>query len=91
MVDSQNLAPDPYVFLALAAGGSQNLGLMTSVTNVVSRHAAVTASSAFTVQSVSDGRFVLGIGRGDSALAHIGHSPARLAWFEQYLQNVTAY
>jgi len=91
MVDSQNLAPDPYVFLTLAAGGSTDLGLMTSVTNVVSRHAAVTAGSAFTVQSLSRGRFVLGIGRGDSALAHIGHSPGRLAWFEQYLESVCAY
>lgn len=91
MVDSQNLAPDPYVFLTLAAGGSQHLGLMTSVTNVVTRHAAVTASSAYTVQSLSGGRFVLGIGRGDSALAHIGHSPARLAWFEQYLAAVCSY
>jgi len=91
MVDSQNLAPDPYVFLTLAATGSTNLGLMTSVTNVVTRHAAVTAGSALTVQSLSGGRFVLGIGRGDSALAHIGHSPGRLAWFEQYLESVCAY
>ena len=34
---------------------------------------------------------VLGIGRGDSALAHLGHAPARLGWFEQYLINLQAY
>lgn len=91
MVDSQNLATDPYVFLALAAQTTQSLKLMTSVTNVVTRHAAVTASSALTLQLVSRGRFVLGVGRGDSALAHIGRAPARLPWFEQYLATVRAY
>ena len=91
MVDSQNLAPDPYVFLALAATATDHLQLMTGVTNVVTRHPAVTASSAFTLQAVSEGRFTLGIGRGDSALAHVGRSPARLAWFEQYLAAVCGY
>ena len=91
MVDSQNLAPDPYVFLALAAATTDRLQLMTAVTNVVTRHPAVTASSAFTLQAVSDGRFTLGIGRGDSALAHVGRSPSRLAWFEQYLAAVCGY
>lgn len=91
MVDSQNLAPDPYVFLSLAATSTDRLQLMTSVTNVVTRHPAVTASSALSVQDVSGGRFVLGIGRGDSALAHIGRSPSRLAWFEQYLAAVCGY
>lgn len=90
-VDSQNLASDPYVVLAMAAVATERLGVMTSVTNVVTRHAAVTASSALTLQSVSGGRFVLGIGRGDSALAHIGRAPARLTWFEQYLKNVRAF
>ncbi len=91
MVDSQNLAPDPYVFLTLGALGSEHLGVQTSVTNVVTRHAAATATAALSVQSVSRGRFVLGIGRGDSALAHIGRSPAKLAWFERYLESVCGY
>ena len=34
---------------------------------------------------------VLGIGRGDSALAHLGRAPARLRWFETYLKQVQAY
>jgi 5,10-methylenetetrahydromethanopterin reductase len=90
-VDSQNLSGDPYVFLALAATASEKLGLMTSVTNPVTRHAAVTATSALTVQKLSRGRMVLGIGRGDSALAYLGRAPARLNWFEQYLINVQTY
>lgn len=91
VVDSQNLSGDPYVSLAMAGAGTSRLGLMTSVSNPVTRHAAATACSALSVQKVSRGRMVLGIGRGDSALAHLGHAPARLAWFEQYLEHVQRY
>jgi 5,10-methylenetetrahydromethanopterin reductase len=90
-VDSQNLSGDPYVFLALAATSTNKLGLMTSVTNPVTRHAAVTATSAMTVQKLSGGRMILGIGRGDSALAYLGRAPARLKWFERYLVNLKTY
>ena len=33
----------------------------------------------------------LGIGRGDSALAHLGRAPARLASFERYLRQLRIY
>ena len=91
VVDSQNLSGDPYVCLALAGSASDRLGLATSVTNPVTRHPAVTASSALTLQRLSKGRMVLGIGRGDSALAHLGRAPARLGWFEHYLTSLQAY
>lgn len=90
-VDSQNLATDPYVSLALAGQATERLGVMTSVTNTVTRAPAVTACAAMTVQNVSDGRMVLGIGRGDSALAHLGRAPARLKWFENYLIALQSY
>ena len=34
---------------------------------------------------------VIGIGRGDSALAYLGRAPARLKWFESYLKQLRAY
>jgi 5,10-methylenetetrahydromethanopterin reductase len=34
---------------------------------------------------------MLGIGRGDSALAHLGYAPAPLPVFEKYLQDLQAY
>ena len=89
--DSQSLTGDPYVCLALAATASDTLKLATSVTNPVTRHVSVTATSAFAVQRLSGGRMVLGIGRGDSALAHLGRAPARLGWFENYLEQLQAY
>jgi 5,10-methylenetetrahydromethanopterin reductase len=89
--DSQNIAADPYVELALAAAATSTLGLATAVTNPVTRHPAVTATAIATVQAESGGRAVLGIGRGDSALAHIGMAPAPVAVFERYVAQVQAY
>jgi 5,10-methylenetetrahydromethanopterin reductase len=91
VVDSQNLSGDPYVSLALAGAATTRIGLGTGVTNSVTRHAAATATAIASVNRVSNGRAVLGIGRGDSALAHLGRAPARLAQFERYLRQLQAY
>ncbi|MEI7874695.1 MAG: LLM class flavin-dependent oxidoreductase [Alphaproteobacteria bacterium] len=88
VVDSQNLSGDPYVSLALAATVTTRIGLGTGVTNSVTRHAAATATAIASVNRISNGRAVLGIGRGDSALAHLGRAPARLAQFERYLRHL---
>ena len=91
VVDSQNLAADPFVALAMAATATTTLKLGTGVSNGVTRTAAVLASCCATVNSVSRGRMVMGIGRGDSALAYIGRGPARLGSFERYLRHLQAY
>jgi len=91
VVDSQNLSGDPYVALAMAATATTRLGLGTGVTNNVTRHPAVTACSIASIQRLSGGRAVLGIGRGDSALAHLGRAPSRLAPFERHLRQLQAY
>jgi 5,10-methylenetetrahydromethanopterin reductase len=91
VVDSQNLSGDPYVSLALAATATTRIGLGTGVTNSVTRHAAATATAIASVDRISNGRAVLGIGRGDSALAHLGRAPARLASFERYLRHLQTY
>jgi 5,10-methylenetetrahydromethanopterin reductase len=91
VVDSQNLSGDSYVALALAAAASERIGLATGVTNPVTRHPAVTASAIASIQRISGGRAVLGIGRGDSALAHLGRAPARVAVLERYLIALQTY
>ena len=91
VVDSQNLSGDPYVALALAGAVTSRIGLGTGVTNNVTRHASVTACSITSVDRVSNGRAVLGIGRGDSALAHLGRAPSRLGPFERYLRHLQTY
>ncbi len=57
----------------------------------MTRHASVTACSIASVQRISNGRAYLGIGRGDSALAHLGRAPARLGSFERYLRHLRLY
>lgn len=51
----------------------------------------MTAASIATVQEESKGRAVLGIGRGDSALAYLGLAPAPLDSFARYLERVQGY
>ena len=91
VVDSQNLAGDPYVGLTLAAAATSALKLGTGVTNPATRHPAATAAAIASLQAVSDGRTVLGIGRGDSALAHLGAAPVPAELLEQYIVVVRAY
>ena len=91
IVDSQNLSGDPYVGLALAARETDRIRLATGVTNPFTRHPAVTAAAIATVQAESGGRAVLGIGRGDSALAYLGLAPAPVKVFERYLTEVQRY
>ena len=90
-VDSQNLAGDCYVALTVAAHRTTTLKLGTGVTNSYTRHPAVTASAIATIQAESGGRAYLGIGRGDSALAHLGMAPHAVAAFERYLRDVQGY
>ncbi len=91
VVDSQNLSGDSYVALAMAASVTERLGLGTGVTNNATRHPAVTASAIASIQKISGGRACLGIGRGDSALAHLGSAPARLRPFERYIEHLQTY
>ena len=89
--DSQNLSGDVYVALGLAAAATSRLGLGTGVTNPVTRHPAATASAIATIQILSGGRAVLGIGRGDSALFHLGQPPAPVSVFARYLERLQGY
>jgi 5,10-methylenetetrahydromethanopterin reductase len=91
LVDSQNLAGDCYVGLALAAKATTRLKLATGVTNPVTRHPAATAAAIAAVHAESAGRAVLGIGRGDSALAHLGYAPSAPAVFEHALARIQGY
>ena len=89
--DSQNLRMELWVALAIASKVTSRLKLGSNVTNPVTRHPAVTASAAATLQETSGGRVVLGVGRGDSALAYLGYGPVSLAQFGVFLQRLQAY
>jgi 5,10-methylenetetrahydromethanopterin reductase len=90
-MDSQSLAADPYVVLSALAVDSTRLLLGTSVTNPYTRHPAVTAAAMVSLQALSNGRAVLGIGRGDSSLAYLGRAPLGVDAFERCLLALQAY
>jgi 5,10-methylenetetrahydromethanopterin reductase len=89
-MDSQSLGADPYVMMGAWAAATTRLKLSTGVTNPMTRHPVVTAGAAASLQWVSKGRAVLGIGRGDSALAYLGHAPTGLAAFRRTLIDLQA-
>ena len=91
VVDSQNLSGDTFVALALAAKETTELLLGTGVTNPATRHPAACAAGIASVHVASGGRARLGIGRGDSALAHLGLAPATVADLGAYVRIVRAY
>ena len=89
--DSQNLAPDVWSELVLAANATKTLQLGPSVSNSLTRDAAVTAGAALTLQVESDGRALLGMGRGDSSVQRIGKREDKVASFAAYLDAVQGY
>jgi probable F420-dependent oxidoreductase len=80
--DSHVLRQEPYPLLTLAAMDTERITLGLNVTNPGTREPTVTASAFATLQDVSGGRMVMGIGRGDSARRDIGQKPVNVAEFE---------
>lgn len=90
-MDSHSLSADPYVVLTSLALFTSTLRLGTSVTNPYTRHPAVTASAMVSLQALSGGRAVLGIGRGDSSVAFLGRAPLPVQSFERSLRALQSY
>ncbi|MGZ4147218.1 MAG: LLM class flavin-dependent oxidoreductase [Actinomycetota bacterium] len=90
LTDSSLHARNAYVFLTLAAGASERLLLGTAVTNPLTRHPAITAVAAATVDEVSGGRMILGIGAGDRPLLALGMRPARLSSLRASIDAIRA-
>ena len=82
VADSQSVFRELYVALTLAALRTRRVRLGPLVTNPLTRHLVVTASAISSVDEVSGGRAVLGLGSGDSAIYTIGAPPATLAGLE---------
>jgi alkanesulfonate monooxygenase SsuD/methylene tetrahydromethanopterin reductase-like flavin-dependent oxidoreductase (luciferase family) len=82
--DSQSLWADPFVILSVAAQHTSRPRLGITVSNPVTRHPAVVASSLVALQQLSGGRVVYGMSSGDSALRNIGERPATVAELEAF-------
>src|SRR5262245_2359580 len=80
--DSHVLWLEPYPLLTLMAQSTRRMRLGTCVTNPAVRDPTVTASALATLNLISNGRMVLGIGRGDSSRRVLGKRPTTLADLE---------
>jgi probable F420-dependent oxidoreductase len=81
--DSHVLWQESIPLFALAAERTSTLKLGHFVTNPGTRDPTVLASAYATLQDISEGRMVMGIGRGDSARRVIGLQPVKVAEFEE--------
>jgi probable F420-dependent oxidoreductase len=83
--DSHVLWQESIPLLTLAAAQTKTIKLGHCVTNPGTRDPTVLASAYATMQDISNGRMVMGIGRGDSARRVIGQKPVLVAEFERRL------
>ena len=83
--DSHILWEESYATLPLAAAKTSKIKLGHFVTNPGIRDPTITASWYATMQDISDGRMVMGIGRGDSSRRVVGLKPVSVAEFERTL------
>ena len=79
ITDSSLHAGEVYVYVTLALEATSRLRVGTAVTNPLTRHPALTANAAATLERLAPGRFVCGIGVGDSPLPEIGAGIARVS------------
>lgn len=88
--DSQLRRHDTYVMLAFAAEATSSIRLGPLLTNPVTRHPSVTASSIATVDLLAEGRAILGLGVGDTAVRLAGLRPAKVATLESATRMIRA-
>src|SRR4051812_15775486 len=80
--DSHILWQESYATLPLAAAQTERIKLGHFVTNPGIRDPTIVASWYATMHDLSNGRMVMGIGRGDSSRRVVGLKPVRVAEFE---------
>ncbi len=88
--DSHILWQESYALLPLVARETEKLKLGHCVTNPGIREPTITASWYATMQDLSNGRMVMGIGRGDSSRRVVGLKPVKVAEFEAALRMIKA-
>ncbi len=72
IADTPGNAMDPWVSAAMVARASRRARLALCVTNLLTRHPAVSAAAIASLDHISGGRAVLGIGAGHSGTRNVG-------------------
>jgi probable F420-dependent oxidoreductase len=89
--DSHVLWQESIPTLALTADRTSKIKLGHMVTNPGTREPTVLGSAYATLHDISNGRMIMGIGRGDSARRYIGQQPVKVAEFEESLKMIKPF
>ena len=83
--DSQMNNADCFQVMAMCAVNTKTIRLGTAVTNMVYRDPTILANSFATVNEISDGRAIAGLGTGDGPIYSLGRTATKLVEFEKGL------
>jgi probable F420-dependent oxidoreductase len=86
--DSHVLWQEVYPVFTLIATNTERVKIGPCVTNPATRDITVTASALATLNEISGGRMVMGIGRGDSARRVIGKPPVTVEHMEEACRTI---
>jgi 5,10-methylenetetrahydromethanopterin reductase len=86
--DSQMNNVDPYQALAMCAVKTTKIRFGTAVTNMVYRDPTITANSFATLNEISEGRAIIGLGTGDGPVYSLGRTATKLVEFEKGLSTI---
>jgi 5,10-methylenetetrahydromethanopterin reductase len=86
--DVQMIDRDVYECLAISAMKTEKIKLGPAITNPLTRHATVTASAIMTLNEISGGRAILGLGPGDGSVRRIGLKPSSVEKLESTIFNL---
>lgn len=88
--DSHVLWEEPFVIFSQMLAATERMIVGPMVTNPGTRDWTVLASLFATLNEMSGGRTICGMGRGDSALRYIGLKPTRLATMVAAMETIKA-
>jgi 5,10-methylenetetrahydromethanopterin reductase len=86
--DSQMNNVDPYQVMAMCAVNTTKLRFGTAVTNMIYRDPTITANSFATLNEISQGRAIIGMGTGDGPVYSLGRTATKLVDFEKGLRTI---
>ncbi|MCP4327969.1 MAG: LLM class flavin-dependent oxidoreductase [Alphaproteobacteria bacterium] len=83
--DSSLHGRDVYAYLTLCAQHTKQAKIGVSVTHPFTRHPAINANAIATIDEISEGRAILGVGTGDRPQQELGIRPARVAEMQEWI------
>ncbi|MEM9354671.1 MAG: LLM class flavin-dependent oxidoreductase [Pseudomonadota bacterium] len=88
VADSQSLFRELFVTLAAVGQSTESVMIGPSVTNPLTRHPAVMASAIASINELTNGRAMLGIATGDSAIYNLNERPRGLRGLREYITSL---